>query len=514
MSTSGTYQLINNTGIQDQMILDIDGLNQAIENIRANRLARIQHIPKYSNMTVPQIKAMTKEWEPTIAEIERTHIVFCSSFFKPFVSMGIDYRKNGVEGGSMPKLGERMYFTLPSKYGSFINDCVVYVKLTGFAAIDPADKVRYIEYIGHRLFKDTRLKIFNSPIDNYGPEKYNIHWQYKVPVGKETGYLRCIGQEQPQTGLLTADPAVDEWREYRYFGDGAQTFKSTQPTLELWIPLLFWFKDLQTALPNFHIPHGQIQVEMDLESESNLVAYANYSGNPGTIYTAPVISDCALYSNHIYLNPTINDILALRTKFQLIRINRTQKVFNVTKASDSIRLHDLKFPIETMYVAFRPTANNTNSQKWHRNTVLTDTNVKQAVVTGVATIQVNEATYFKEAPVVSKLLLKTSDIVLYPEMLPTFYNSYMPYRYGPNLKTPKDLGWYMINFAMNPGEYQPSGHFNASQDREMFLFYESAVNNSNQPQIRAANPVDIYICAEVINFIFYEQNNAVLRFAT
>lgn len=514
MSTSGTYQLINNTGIQDQLILDIEGLRRSIVNIRSDRIRRLQNTREFANKTITEIQRATIESEPTLAEISRTHLIFCSSSFKPFVAMGLDYRKTGVTGGAMPKLGENMLFTLPAKTGSFINDCVVYVKLTGLAAIDPADKVRYVEMIGHRLFKETRLNISNNKLDSYGPEKYNIHWQYKVPPAKETGYLRCIGQEIPQTGLLTADPAVDEWREYRYFGDGPQTFKSTQPTLELWIPILFWFKDLQTALPNFFIPQGHTQIEMSLESESNLVSYANYSGAPGTVYTAPVISDCALYSNHIYLDEVVHQIFAARTKFQLVRVNRLQKISGTTKATDSIKLSELKFPIETLYVAFRPTANNSNSQKWHRNTVITDTDVKQAVVTGVATIQVNEATYFSEVPVVRKLSLRSSDIIIYPEMFPTFYNSYLPYRYGQSLKTPKDLGWYMMNFAMNPGDYQPSGHFNASQDREMYLYYESDVNNSSQPHIRAANPVDIYVHAECINFLVFEGNSCVLRYAT
>jgi hypothetical protein len=53
---------------------------------------------------------------------------------------------------------------------------------------------------------------------------------------KETGYLRNIGQEIPKVGLLTADPTVDEVREYRYFGNGPQTFKQTQPDIENRVP--------------------------------------------------------------------------------------------------------------------------------------------------------------------------------------------------------------------------------------------------------------------------------------
>jgi hypothetical protein len=512
MSTGGVFQLINNDGLQDKIIMGTERLRERLKEIMCKKLEMLRK--QFPGKSDKELASMSINWAPAISEIEKTHIMFLSSSYKPFVSMAFEYRKTAPTGGSTPNLGQRMIFTMPV-YGDFVNDAVINLKLTGLQANLPQDKVRFIEMLGHRIFKKTTFKLAQHELDSYGPEKYNVHWQYKVPVGKENGYLRNIGQEIPKVGLLTADPSVDEVREYRYFGDGPQTFKTVQPTIELWIPLLFWFKDIQTALPNFMFPHGQTDIEIELESEANLVAFANYSGTTSPVYTPPTIRDCFLYMNHIYLLPEIHEIFVKKFGFQLIRVNRLHKISQLTKRDDNILLHDIKWPVETMFVAFKPVANLTNSQRWHRNTVITSKAVKEAVVTGIATVQVNNAVYFDEQPVISSLELRASEITIYPELPPMFYNSYIPYRFGNCIKTPRDLGWNMFNFNVNPGDYQPSGHLNTSSDRELYLFYKSGIDPiTNEPYIRQNNPVELTVLAECLNFLYIKGTTAVLRFST
>ncbi len=513
MSVGGVFTLINNNGIQDKLIMATDELMLRIQKIGKERMVKLKKNPKYKDMTDAQIIKKDNSWMPTIAQIEKKHIVFVNATYKPFVTIAHEYSKTMPRGGQA-KLGQSFNFTMPI-YGDFVNDAVIYIKLENFSAKSGLDKVRYVEMLGHRICKTTKFKLNQCELDSYTPDRHNVNWQFKVPQNKELGYLRNIGQEVPKLGYLTADPTVDEVREYRYFGDGPQTFKTTQPTLELWIPLLFWFKDIQTALPNFLFPYGQTDIEIELEREENLVAYANYSGAQGSVYNPPVVTQCALHMNHIFLLPEISRIFAARFSFQLIRVTRTHRVANLQKSDDSILLQQLKWPIECMYVAFRPTDNLTNSQRWHRNTIISTRNVKEAVVTGVATIQVNNAVYYSESPVIATLALKAHDITIYPELPPAFYNSYIPTRYGTNIKTPRDLGWHMLNFNINPGEYQPSGHFNSSQGRELYLHYTSAINpNTNTPYIATDSSVELIVVADCINFLLVQNRSAVLRFST
>jgi hypothetical protein len=262
------------------------------------------------------------------------------------------------------------------------------------------------------------------------------------------------------------------------------------------------------------VPYGETNVEIELESDTNLIAYANYSLTTGPVYVAPVLRDCNLYVNHLYFAPEIYKLFRNRVSEQLIRVHRLQTVSSVTRNSDSILLNSLKWPVEQMYVAFRPTANLSNSQKWHRNAAITTNNVKEAVVTGVATIQVNTASYFTETPVVSTLSLTASSIPIYPEAPLAFYNSYLNYRFGASYKCPQDLGWALFNFAQKPDEPNPSGHFDSSNDREMYLSYTAALDSSNTPLISADNPCDIIIVAQCLNVLTTKDRMAVLKYST
>ena len=507
MSTGGVFQLITNTGIQDHMIMATTRLNERIKEITTRKLREMA--TANPEMGKEELQENEYSWMPLLKDIEKTHIMFVNSSYKPFVAMAHEYSKTPPRHG-MASLGNQFSFTLPI-VGEFVNDMVMYVKLTGFSAVSATDKVRYVEYLGHRLIKSAKFKVQNHLFDEYYTDEQNAYYQFKVPKSKEAGYLRNIGQEVPKLGYLTADPTVDEVREYRWFGDGAQTFKQEQDDIELWIPLLFWFKDIQTSLPNFLLPMNQTDVEIEFEDESNLVAYANYGG--GGSYNVPVVSDCYLYVNHIFLLPSVMRIFTSRFGLQLIRVHR-RHTETLTDSTDNVLLHSLKWPVECLYIQFKPQSNLVSSQKWHRGSHITDVNVKEAVVTGVATIQVNNAVYFTEEHCVSKLGLSASDNVIYPELAPDFYNNYIPMRYGPNIKTPEQIGWYMMNFNFNPGDYQPSGHFNISRSRELYLKYTSALNSVSANIIRPTNQVDLTVLADCINFLVFKDGNATLRFAT
>lgn len=509
MSVGGVFTLITNDGIQDKLIMATDLLSERLKLLKEAQIAELKK--KYPGKTEAQLADMDFNWQPTLNMVEKSHVVFVNSTFKPYASIAHEYSKT-LPSTTNPAFGSTFHFTLPI-YGDFVNDAVLHVKLTGLTANLAQDKVRYVEFPGHRLIKKCSFKMAQSEIDSYTTDKYGVYYNFKVPPNKRNGYLRSVGQEIPKLGYLTADPSVDEVREYRHFGDGPQTFKTTQSTLEMWIPLLFWFKDIQTSIPNFLLPYGQTDIEITTAQESEMIAYANYSGTTNAVYTAPTMT-CNLYVNHIFLIPEVRDIFQKRFGFQLIRVTRTH-TDRIKKEADSIKLHSMKYPIENMYVAFKPRVNLANSQRWHRNTNITQKTVKEAVVTGVATIQVNSAVYLEETPVVQNLELRAHDVVLYPKEDVSFYNNYVPYRYGTFHNTPEDLGWYMFNFAFNPGEYQPSGYFNSSKGRELNLLYESAIDdNLQQPVIRSGNEVDLVVVAECLNFLIIRGGSMALQFCT
>jgi hypothetical protein len=505
MSLGGPFTLVTNQGKLDQLLYQQDVLNVNRRMWQERNLPALRR--KYPGMSDEQLKRQDEAWPP-MWEIEKTHVVFTNFAYKPFAAIAAQYSKNGsIEG--LPTLGTSCSFRLP-QYGEFTNDCVLYVKLTGFSAVNALDKVRYTELLGHRLAKKVTFKISTAELDSYGTERYNVNYQFKLPSQKQTGYLRDIGQEIPKTGFLTADPAVDEVREYRFFGDGPQTFKQTQPTLELYIPILFWFKDIQHALPNFLIANNMPNIEIVFEAVANLIAYADYGG--GGAYNSPVISECSMYCNNLYVSQDMHHNIAARFTHSLIRVNRIQTQ-RLTSSTGSIHLAQLKWPLEAVYVGFRPVSNYSNTQKWWRNVFLTDQSVKEAVVTGVSTIQVNNAIYYAEDQPTSAVSMRVSDVVLHPSLPPNFYSSYIPYQFGTTLATPKDMGWLMFNFSRCPGLDQPSGHFNSSHGRELYLDYISNIA-AGAYLINSASPVDLIVIADCINILRIERGNVILAFST
>jgi hypothetical protein len=508
--SGGVFTLILNEGIQDKMLMATDYLKCRVEEIvRANKLknqARAQ-----GNAGSQKISA-ANSWEPSINEIEKSHNIFINGSFKPFVAMAYEYTKTTVSEGSL-ELGSTIAFKIP-QFGDFFNDMVVNVRLSGLRSVDQVnDRCRYISLLGHRIFSKVSFYIQNNLIDDYTPNEYNAYYNFHVPPNKRIGWLRNMGQEIPTLGYVTADPRVDESREYRWFGRGAQTFKPKHDTVDLWVPILFWFRELKHAVPNLVIPFGQTKLELKLAPDTDLISYSTptsapfSTANPPGAYITPKIERCELYTNHIFMLPFMHEIFIKNYGFSLIRVHRRQ-IRTVTANSGNIKLNELKWPIETMYVAFRPVANRNITQSWYSNNALTENQIPVPVCTGVVPVlSINQVVSQIESPSVDSLELQAHGVVLFKDTAAGFYNSYMPYRYGTSINTPEDPGWFMMNFNFNPGDNDPSGHINVSQAREFYLSYTSSYIDKN-------HETEMIVLADALNFLLVKSGSAILRFST
>jgi hypothetical protein len=591
MPNGGLFKLISNDGVQDKLLMATSYLSHRLKNIeKINRTNTLRN-PKNSNYL-----DLDKSWIPTINMISKSHVIFTNGSFKPFVATGFEYNK--ITGSAV--FGNSTKFTLP-QFGDFVNDTVLHIKLTGLSAKSPEDRVRYVALLGHKLISEVSFTINGNPLDSYTTDDYNAFYQFHVPPAKKTGWLRNVGQEIPIQAHLTADPTLDLHREYRWFGDGNQTFKQSHDEVELWIPLLFWFREVHNSLPNIAIPHGQTDIVVKFAPVNEIVGYADYGG--GGDYNEPKISLCELYINNIFMNPDIANIFMTKFGFSLIRVH-TRHMMRLSTHDGNIFLNNLKWPTECLYVAFRPQINKTLSQEWYLSSTLEAHDIKVPVVarnqllqtvgtcetilplstntaiiyhtdgpallnttdvykdydfiitggtgysaTDIATnrytiiafnavndritikgvwnngiipdgtttfelftpqVAINVARYFKEVPTIDTIELKAHGIVIYCESSESFYNSYLPYRYGNNMNCPQDRGWYMINFNFYPGEHQPSGHINLSRSREFYLNYKS----TNNGRISDDNRVDLICLADAINFLLVKDGSAVLRYAT
>lgn len=586
MSTGGIFKLINNTGLQDKLLMANEYLKYRINIIKSRNK---------QNITNNDGLDLDNSFLPDINIIEKSHNIFINGAFKPFVASGFEYNKS-ISSGS--DFGTTVKFVLP-QYGDFINDSVIHVKISKLATLDESDRVRYVALLGHKIFSKIEFFVNHNKLDSYTSDDYNAFLQFKVPPGKKTGWLRNMGQEIPETAEVTADPSYDMIKEYKYFGDGNQTFKQKHDEVHLWIPLLFWFREVHNALPSMIIPFGQTEIRADLVNLNQIVSSSNLSGNSGLLYKEPTIT-LELYTNNIFVNPEISSIFMAKFGFSLIRVHK-HHVKTITGKNPEL-LNDLVWPTETLYVCFKPKKNLTLSQHWYKSSSLTLSSVKVPVVvrsasliiggnvdnnpastqntasltrttgpvlstvnnaykdydfvitggtgydkndiiknryivssyvgaTNVITINdtwnnsipdatttfqlftpqigINTAQYYKETPVIKDIEIKAHGIIIYRNTHETFYNSYLPYRFGNKMNTPDDRGWYQINFNFNPGDHDPSGHINLSTAREFYINFTSRTENS----ISTSNPVEMIVLADAINFLLVKEGTAVLRYS-
>lgn len=578
MAAGGVFKLIANDGKADKMIMATSLLRQRIQDIKCARLDK-----GYSE----------EDATPTLVDIERTHVLFMNAHFKPFAAIGYEYNKVRSQSGTAA-YGGSVQFSIP-QFGDFFHDMVLHSTLSSVSAgtftaptqgaTEPANQngathdaylndddlvagkevntyslvdgagatvadgaatnvlVRYCDFPGERLCQEVKFDVNGNPLDSYTVDTYAFHEKFKVNPNKRTGWNRLVGQEVPhQAWGRSSNDGTSYTRRCFCVVDGPQTPKPTQPALDLWTPLLFWFnKDVRLSIPSVSIPYGQRFITIQLAQQSQMVFtntpslwirtttstyVASGTGvaldpaaptvttlspvtHPGTI-TAQNFTTMELYINNVFVNPEIHDIYIQRIGFSLIRVHRIQTISVNTPQSD-VLLSQIKYPVETLYAGLRPSSvtapgsvdNISDPVNWHTFTY----NVPRTNSSGPNGF--DAASWFQKTPVASTVHLTAHGVVIFNEIPNTFFNSYMPYHYGgPNVTTPEDEGAWMINFCFYPGTYQPSGHINVSRAREFYLKYTSSIIPGT------VSTADLIVQAEAINFLLISDGSAVLRYST
>jgi len=128
--------------------------------------------------------------KPNINDINQTHFMFINNQYKPFVDFGFNYIKTSVN--SKPTYGNEIEFNV-SDNGDFISDMLIYIRLSELTAFDNDDRVRYADFIGHKILKKCKFIISNNVLDEYDRELYNIYYNLHVPEAKKNIMEKMYG---------------------------------------------------------------------------------------------------------------------------------------------------------------------------------------------------------------------------------------------------------------------------------------------------------------------------------
>ena len=505
--------MTTNEGRMDNMIMAQALLAQHLEAIAADN-----------------VKQGMKDPNPTIKDIEKSHLLYVVAHYKPFVSFGMEYYKVSKSSPTIPTSGISTVDCDIPLVGDFFADAGVYVTLssvwTDSGTGAELDQVRWCDFPGERLFSRVEFNVNGTKLDEYTAEAVVMNRQCHLPENKRLCYFRCMGQELPNNAfvdeLSTATAtALPQARYSLNVFTGNQTPKApatgSTVSLSLFIPLYFWFnRDPRLAFCSAAIPSGNRRISMDLCVANQLInTFVRGSSVTGSAST-PVVGSFVLYINNIFVQSQVHDIFMARIGSSLIRIHKIH-TYTINTASDESLLSSLKFPIEYMKCGLRPTANitiptdtsrRTYLDAWHRFTQVTNTSLSVNLSNSASTPAQATCSYYVYSPTITNLSLTIQGVQFYIDTPREFFNNYIPLTYGGyQVSAPTDEGVCFITFALYPGTYQPSGHINISRAREIYLKVNSPYTSSN-------TPADMIVVASAINFLLITDGNASLRFAT
>lgn len=372
MATAGVFTLITNDGKQDRMLMATALLSQRLAQIEQQRAAD------------PMIADKT----PTLLDIEKTHVLFMNAHFKPFAAIGFEYNKVNTSG-AVSYGASNVTFSIP-QFGDFFHDMVLHALMAAptitrtdtinstTTAHNNAPAFRWCHYPGERLLQLCQFNVNGNPLDEYTYHAYNFHREFCIPTNKLEAWNRCVGQENATEGWVR-QPGVDmtlattaataiassgfgpvSHRVGRRVFNGPQTPKLTANSVEVFVPLLFWFnRDPRLAIPSVAIPYGQRYITLTLATSAQMYGLVprgsgTWATPRGSITDATTpFSTFELYINNIFVNPEVHSIFIKRVGFSLIRVHR-QHTAITSNASDQVLLNSLKWPTEYLYVAMKP----------------------------------------------------------------------------------------------------------------------------------------------------------------
>jgi hypothetical protein len=524
MSGAG-YIITNNEGRLDQLILGNAVLKQRIEYVRAVRAKMIA-----------QGQLRPEDANPSLGDIEQTHIIFTHAQFKSYASINFEYYKANPQGGSQTLKADQttpLDFQIP-QYGDFIGDVVAHLSLSfPTYTYDSSNRwgIRACDYPGIRLLQRVALSVNSNNLDEYDQEVALFTKQFMVPSHKQAAYDRCMGQEevlnarQSSIAMYSMNGSTSGPRMWQQFTNGPQTPKlaAGHSDIEMFIPLHLFHNDIRLALPAVCLPSSQRYFSLTLASTKQLFGFAPLNSssaapNPLSTMGNASLTIAELYINNIFIHDDVHEIFIDRIGFNLIRTHKAQD-FNLTESEGQHQVSQFKFPTETVFVGVRPTANLASGSTavedpfldlWHRyssvsRTAITfsDAQSSPEEIPGL-TFQVPSFTR-----TITKQGFISQGVDLYKEFPAAFYDSYIPYNYGGcNISAPKQGdGGMMAPFNFYPGTYQPSGYVNISRSQSFYWKYTSSF-------ISTSNPCTAYLRSIALNFLVITDGNAYIRYLT
>ena len=526
MSQGAIFKLVLRDERFDRFFTASDLLRTRIAAIRARRKA-----------------AGVPDTEPTFADIEQTHTLFVRSAYRPYVAIASEYARVKPTGDGAAVLGAggaTLQFTFPV-YGHFTSDMALHVRFKPIGVPPPEDApapaptaaapyLRYCALPGVRMFQKVELRSEHVLIDDYTPDDVIARSKFFVGADQRTGWERCHGQQELREAVFFgADAGYTGTIMYR---NGPQTPKVYHEGFDLCVPLDFWFcRSAAHALLNDLIPNTQRTITCELAPLADIVAafVPDVNNETRDVCPPPALAglkrvdlpfsrlavEVELYVNSLYVNPEIHDIFASRIGFSLARVHRRQ-LNQLWTSRDSFLLDQLKYPAEYLLTGVRSRVLRRDFDRWWLMGAVPAA-TKKIIAPSLTLGAGNYVFAGREAldvtaldNMVESIGVTAHGIEIFPQLPAVFYSAYMPLRYTENtmVVSPSDPAAFLVNFCLYPGNFAPSGYYNLSAGREMYINYQL------KPEVFiAGGDAEMVISMSALNFLIRRGDKLELKYA-
>jgi hypothetical protein len=543
MSQGAVFKLVLRDERFDKFFQASDFLRARLDRVRSQRHAEKERLLA-SDDPNDHAAGIAYNIQPTFVDIEKTHILYVHSAYRPYVSIASEYTrvKPGGDGTtSIGVSGGTMTFTFPI-YGHWTSDMVLHIKVKDVGnkaayvsnATPTVQKplLRYCAYPGLRALRCVSLKSDAVLIDDYTTDDAVAYMKMFVGADQRVGWDRCHGQQEERQATYSANGFMGTLN-YR---DGPQTPKTFHEGFDMFIPFQFWCcTDVSRAVLNDLIPNTQRTIQVDLAPLKDIIQ----AMVPASVLPAPDVANLPLigytavdlpftklgietdlYVNNLYTNPEIHDIFASRIGFSLFRGHRRQRT-PLAAPEDKILLSQLKFPAEYLLVGMRDRKLAADFDRWWlMGTLPPKPAASRLVVPAIIwndALQINQLVV-REAVETSTLESFTESLgliahgtELFPQLPSAFYNSYLPIRYAESsvVVSPVDKSEFLVTLCLYPGKPNVSGYYNLSAGRELYLNYKlkQSMLDFNENQYEAV------ITMSALNFLIRRGDKLHLKYA-
>ena len=155
----------------------------------------------------------------------------------------------------------------------------IQVTLPQISLINPNDRFRWLNYVGHRLIKQVEIEIGGSRIDRQYGDWMQIWTQLTQPLGTQVSFDDMVGNSADLVLLKDGSGVALDATCAASEATNSCLSRAGTPIKTLFIPLQFWYcRNPGLAIPLIALQYHEVRINVEFEQNYNCCYADRYNG--------------------------------------------------------------------------------------------------------------------------------------------------------------------------------------------------------------------------------------------